>query len=300
MRTWLPVALFPLALAALLEASPARAEGEIRLTAQPVDPSPVPYAATALGRATHRVHVVLSNPSNQRATLEGATFRWSAFRDGVTYPCEDRTDPNARSDIRLQPGRSIALEAVVSCETPLPGDYDVELSVIGSGGVSASRRFVVSVGGGENAPLRLPGDARAWFAAAMTREAWPSHNQPTGARVAVAVINGSKETLGLAPLLMRLRTTVRGSGKRACVDQIVPISTRGEVAPGRVQPTWIPLDCRIKEAGLYDVHVSISSESAPAPRSIGKLVLRVRTGPPSGAHPFGEQLGSSQFRGGGF
>lgn len=294
MRTTGTLSLLLFTASLLLAAAPARAEADFRLdvSARPVEAVPLPYAATALGRATHRVHVVLSNPSTQRATLERALFRWTASRGGIAYACEDRTERNPREDLRLQPGRTVAMEAAVSCETPLPGDYAVQLTVLGAAGPIGGTSFVISIGAGATAPVRLSGNSGPWIAAAVTREARPSRDAPTGARVAIAIINGSKDTLALAPLSAHVRTTARGAKASACADQVTPIGARGELPGGQVHTDWIPLECRLAQEGIYDVRVSVGS-AGREPLLIATLALRVRAGTP-GTRRLGEPLSLQQ------
>lgn len=238
-------------------------------------PSPLPYASTSLGRARHRLRVTATNPSAAPVPLGPALFHYVAQRDGVAYACE-RNDDVERPPLLVEGGKSVTFDRAMTCETALPGDYEVRVRQAPEGDVVA--RFTLSIGAGANAPVRLPWEPRWYAAAAATSGVAPSAQPVTGARVVVAIVNGSRDVTSLGPHEVRLRTTAHDSGERACSEQVVALEPSGDLAPGRVHSTWLTLRCALPSEGVYDIAVSIASgHHAPIP--IATLALRVRSGP---------------------
>lgn len=256
----------------------------LRVVSRLVDPSPVPYASTSLGRATHRVHVSLTNGGDQAATIAGAGVRFQATRAGVAFPCEAREPGSLRWPTSLEPHGVIAAEQDVTCETPLPGEYEVTALVSAPTGELGRSHFPLTISGGKNAPLMLPWDPTGWASTMVSREVPPSKGPTTQARVVLALVNGSSEPKSFGVHVVGVRTRLRSAGKLACPEQQVVLEPRGAVAPGRVHWTWLPLACDLSQEGFYDVDVSLGREGQ-APIAVGSHVLRVAVAPPQRVLP---------------
>ncbi len=243
---------------------------QLRATARLADPAPVPFASTVLGRATHRVRLALGNLSAEEVRFVLPPLRWSATRGAVGYPCEDATS-TPRGTIKIAPRSSTTLDANVTCDLPLPGDYDVTVAL----GRAVRASFVVTITSGPNAPVRLGWDPRAWVAVTGTREVRPGRAE---ARVVLATINGSNAPIAIEPFLARVRLLAPGSRAAVCPDQIVPIEIRGEVLPGRAHQGWTTIECRAPTEGTYAVDVGVLRAGGEV-QSVSRYALRVRSGP---------------------
>ena len=104
------------------------------------DPPAVAYESTALGRATHPVHLVMTNTGARGVQLAPLVFRFRATRDNVAFSCEDASGEEARWPATLDAGASFNLQREVSCETPVPGRYEVALLGRPRGGVDSAER----------------------------------------------------------------------------------------------------------------------------------------------------------------
>ncbi len=232
------------------------------LTMRVSDPPPVPYEATALGRATHSVRLVMTNSGTKTVQLSPVVFRFRATRDNVTFACDDATGEEARWPATLDAGASFTLAREVSCETPLPGRYEVALLGRARGTADTAERaygsFSLQIEPGANPPVPVPWETSLSAASSVTRDMRPSKD-PSTARVVIALINGSRAPIALGPVHATLRVTRRGSTVPPCPERGVELAFSGSLASGASRALTMPLGCVLSAEAIYDVDVAIAN-----------------------------------------
>jgi hypothetical protein len=269
----------------MLSASAVDATGEPTTLAMRVaDPPPVAYEATALGRATHSIRLVMTNTGTRTVRLAPVVFRFRATRDNVTYACEDATGEAARWPATLDAGAAFTLRREVSCETPLPGRYEVALLGRPRGGADSAERvygsFSLQIEAGANAPVRVPWEPALYAASSSTKDMWPTKD-PSSARVVVALINASHAAVALAPVHATIRVSRRGSTTAPCAERGIELAFEGSLASGSSRAVTMPLGCALPAEAIYDVDVSIAG---PGNAKVHVATHSVRVGvipPPS-------------------
>ncbi len=253
-----------------------------------IPPAPVSYDATAFGRATHRLRLVATNATRKATTLPPFALRLSATRDGVDYPC--RAD-EGRTPRVVEPGDSVTIERDVTCETPLPGRYEVDVRALG--GRDQLERYLARVTlvieASSGAPVRLPSDPRLWAAARSTHEIRPGSGEGTGARVFVALINGTTRDVVVDRSRGSVRVRREGAGTLACPERLVDLPFRGTLVAGRIQSVAIPFACDFSEEGSYEIEVALVTESGRLP--ISTSTMRVSRLPTPLPPPAGGMMG---------
>jgi len=282
----------------LAVAAPVTAVGDSSVLAVRVaDPPPLAFDATALGRATRPIRIVLSNPGSTALALTPLLFRFRPLRDGVSFACEDPQGSDDRWPKTLEPGSSFMLARDLTCETPLPGHYDVEIRGRARGTDETERTygsFGMDVEAGSNPPVRLPWDASLHAAAAGTREMRPTRDT-NRARILVAMINGSRSPVTLAPVHATFKVTRRGSRLAPCPERTVSLAFEGSLAPGRMQTLGAGLGCDLSAEAIYDVDISIAN-AAGSRVKVGTQAIRVGVLPPPPPRP--EDNGQARIHGG--
>ena len=279
------LAAVALATASMIAVS-ASAEGTT-LVISVADPRPVPYEATALGRATHSVHLVMTNTSARSVQLAPVAFRFRATRDNVTFSCEDASGEDTRWPATLDAGASFNLARELSCETPVPGRYEV--AVLGrprGAGDSADRlygSFFVQIDAGPNAPVVVPWEPALHAASSATKDARPTKD-PGTARVVIALINASRAPVTLSPVHATLRITRRGSTVPPCPEHGVELAFSGVLASGGTRAVTMPLGCALSAEAVYDVDIAIAN-AAGAKIHVATRAIRVGVIPPPAPRP---------------
>lgn len=264
------------------------------------DPRPIAYEATALGRATHSVHLVMTNTGARSVQLAPVAFRFRASRDGVAFSCEDASGEDGRWPAALDAGASFHLAREVSCETPVPGRYDV--AVLGrprGGGDSADRlygSFVLQIDAGPNAPVPVPWEPALHVASSATKDARPSKD-PGSARVVIALINASRAPVTLSPVHATLRVTRRGSTVAPCPEHGVELAFSGVLASGSTRAVTMPLGCALSAEAIYDVDIAVAS-AAGARVHVATRAIRVGVIPPPAPRPEDVQPATGKVIGG--
>jgi hypothetical protein len=286
---------------ALLSSTAVEAGGDgTTLTMRVADPPPVLYEATALGRVTHSVHLVMTNTGARTVQLAPVVFRFHATRDNVTFPCEDASGGEARWPATLDAGASFNLAREVSCETPVPGRYEVVMVGRPRGAPDSAERvygaFLVQIEPGANPPARLPWEASLHAASSATKDMRPTKDPNTG-RVVIALINASQSPVPLAPLHAALRFTRRGSTVAPCSERDVPLAFNGTLASGSSRAVTVPLGCALSAEAIYDVDVSIAN-AAGAKVHVATHAIRVGVIPPPAPRPEDVTPGQSKVIGG--
>ena len=282
------IALAALALA-LATTSEVHAGGDVAtLAIRVADPPSVTYEATALGRATHTLRLVLTNTGSHTAQLEPLAFRFRPLRDGVLFSCDEpQVGVDDRLPATLEPGASYAFAREVTCDTALPGRYDVEMRARPRGAPDSAERtygsFALRIEPGPNPPVHVPWDASLQVAASGTKELPPTHD-PKAARIMIAMINGTRAPITLAPVRASFRVTRRGSTVPPCPEHGVDLAFTGALAPGRLQTLMTPLNCEIWAEAIYDVDVSIAN-AAGTKVHVATHVVRVGMIPPPPPRP---------------
>ena len=271
-------------LLAMAVASPVLAEGDTSavLSIRVMDAPVVSYDSTALGRGTHPLRLVVTNQGTRAVPLEPLVVRFRPTRDGITFACDE---PRARSDrwpTVLEPNATFGFARDVTCDTPLPGRYDVEVLGRSRSAPAAAERgfgsFVLQVDPGPNPPVRLPWDPALYGAASGTKDMRPN-SDPGAARIVVAITNASKVPVTLAPLRASMLVTRRGSSIHACPERAVDLAFAGSIAPGRSRALSTPLGCDISPEALYDVDIWVANGSGTKVR-LATHPIRVRVNAP--------------------
>lgn len=256
-------------------------------------PPSLPFEATALGRATHPIRLVISSSSTTALSLDPLMFRFRPVRDGVQFSCDDPQTNDERWPAMLEPGGSFVLKRAVACETPLPGRYDVEIRGRPRGGPDSAERtygsFALIIEPGANAPVKLPWELSLHGAASGTKEMRPS-TDPNAARVVVALINGTRAAIKVAPVRATMRVTRRGSTVPTCRERSVDLAFSGSLEPGRKQSVATPLGCVLEAESLYDIDIAIAN-SAGANVHLATHAIRVGVLPPPPPRPEDVQRG---------
>lgn len=266
------------------------------LVVRVADPPAIAYDVTALGTATHPVRVALQNPGARPLAISPLTFRFLPFRDGVAFVCEDPSSIAERWPATLVPGGSFVASRGVTCSTPLPGRYDVEVRARPRGAADGAERtyatFSLHIEPGANPPVALPWAPGLFVAASTTKEIRPG-NDPNAVRLVLATINGAKTTTTLAPLHATTHVTRRGSRLPPCGERGFDFAFGGELAAGRARSLAAPLGCALTADAVYDVEVHVSNAAGAKVRA-GLYAVRVGVLPPPPPRP--EEMTSGQGR----
>lgn len=273
---------------ALVTTSAVDANGDgTTLIMRVADPPPVAYESTALGRATHPVHLVMTNAGPQRVQLAPLLFRFRATRDNVAFSCEDASGEDTRWPATLDAGASFSLARDVSCETPVPGRYEVVVRGRPRGGPDSAERdyavFSLQIEPGANPPVHVPWAPSLEAASSATKEVRPTKD-PNSARVVIALINASPSSVTLAPLHATLRVTRRGSTVAPCPERGVELAFDGSLAAGSSRAVTTPLGCALSAEAIYDVDVAITN-AAGAKVHVATHAIRAGLIPPPPPRP---------------
>lgn len=280
-------------------ALPLAARGDVgRLSIKVAEPGALSFDVTALGRATHQLRLSIGNPSSQPLTLVPLVFRFRPIRDGVAFTCDEPQGADDRWPATLDPSSSFTLGREVSCETPLPGRYDVEVRGRPRKGADSEERtytsFPLTIEPGANPPVRLPWDGNIHASASVTREMRPTKD-PNKARVVIAMVNGTRSSVTLAPVQASFHVTRRGMKIVPCADRQVDLSFNGALAPGRTQSLATSLSCELSQEAIYDVDVTIANSGGTRVK-LASQSIRVGVLPPPPPRP--EDSGQAKIQGG--
>lgn len=251
---------------ALATLSPVRAgDGATALVVTVADPPAMSFDMTALGRATHPLRLLITNPGSSTVQVAPLELRFHPVRDGVEFSCDEaRGGEETRWPATLGAHESFALSRQISCETPLPGRYDVAVRGRPRDALDAAERdygsFSIQIDPGQNPPVRLPWNGALYAAASGTQEMQPT-TDPNGARIVVAMINGTKKKASLAPVRATMRVKRRGTKSLPCAERSADLAFRGSLAPGRSRSLAAPLACDLSEEDIYDVDISLAGPS---------------------------------------
>jgi hypothetical protein len=253
------------------------------LTLRVQDPPPVAFDSTALGRATHSIQLVVWNRGAQPVALEPITVHFRPMRDSIVFTCDEPKSRDDRWPASLEAGGTFAFSREVTCDTPLPGRYDVEIRARPRDAAPSAERiygsFPLQIDPGPNPPVRIPWKPWLYGAASGTKDMRPS-TDPAAAHIVVALINARRAPVTLTPLRATMRITRRGSSIHACPDHSVDLAFSGSLAPGRMQSLATPLGCDISPEGQYDVVVSVANASGAKVR-LATHGIRVHVNTPS-------------------
>ena len=94
-------------------------------------PAVARYQPTSLGIGSEYVAIRLTNTSGQPVAVDHLHATFSATREGVEFPCEERVGGGVRDrDLALlEPQQSATFERMLDCTMPLPGLYHVRTYV---------------------------------------------------------------------------------------------------------------------------------------------------------------------------
>ena len=270
------------------------------LVVRVADPPPVSYESTALGRATHSVHLVMTNTGARTVQLTPVVFRFRAMRDSVVFSCEDASGEDTRWPAALDAGASFHLAREVSCETPVPGRYEVAVLGRPRGNPDSVDRlygsFSLQIDPGANPPVHVPWEPSLHVASSATKDARPTKD-PSTARVVIALINASRSPVTLTSVHATLRVTRRGSTVPPCPEHGVELAFSGPLASGSSRAITMALGCALSAEAIYDVDVSIAND-AGAKVHVATNSIRVGVIPPPSPRPDDVQPGTGKVIGG--
>jgi hypothetical protein len=277
-------------LAALAVTAPVVAGGDAAapsLSVRVADPPVVTFDSTALGRATHSLRISVTNQGRTPVPLEPLAVRFRPTRDGIVFACEDPRSRDDRWPATLEAGATFGFSREVTCDTPLPGRYDVEVRARSRSADASTERsvtsFAIQIDPGSNPPVRLPWDPALHGAASGTKDMRPSKD-PAAARIVVALINATRAAVPLGSVRATTRVTRRGSSVHACAERGVDLAFTGALPAGRSQTLSMPLGCELSVEALYDVDVSITNASGAKVR-LATHAIRVIVNAPSSPGP---------------
>ena len=278
----------PALLVLMAAAPPVLAGGDAAtLTLRVSDPAVVAFDSTALGRATHPLRLVVANQGTQAITLEPLALWFRPVRDGIAFACEESKSRDDRWPATLEPGGTFAFAREITCDTPLPGRYDVEVRGRARSAAAATERkygsFTLQIDPGTNPPVRIPWEPSLYGAASGTKDMRPTKD-PAAARIVVAMINPTRAPVTLAPVRATMRIKRRGYSIQACADRSADLAFSGTLAPGGAQRLATPLGCDISAEGLYDVEVSVANASGVTVR-LATHAIRVTVNAPASPGP---------------
>jgi len=268
-------------------AFPGRAHAESpSIGVRVADPPAVAY--DALGRSTHPIRIAIQNTSGHALGVTPLAFRLRATRDGIAFPCDDLAGNDDRWPAVLDPRETIHLSRDVTCQTPLPGHYDVELLGRPRGSADAEERsyasFSLHIEPGANPPVPLPWTPGPTLLAAAsgTKEMRPSRD-PDLAKIVIGVINGGRTATTLSPMRATLRVSRRGTAVAPCAERSVDVAFSGPLAPGKVKAITLPLGCNLSAEAIYDVTVHLATSVGRV--RIATQAIRVGVLPPPPPRP---------------
>ncbi|AKU95227.1 hypothetical protein AKJ09_01891 [Labilithrix luteola] len=246
------------------------------LSVRIVAPPPFGYDESELGRATHQVRLNVTNPNTVAVPLSPLTFRFVPKREGVEYTCTVAPGNIAdRWPSTLNPGDTVTAERGITCLTPLPGRYDVDVHARAErGGEDTKEHFVgtfeLTIKPSKTPPVPLPWDSRLLVAADATKEIRPKEKS---GRLFVGVINASKGDIAATPFRADLHVSQRGKKNAVCADFSVDLPFTRSIPAGHMQSLDVPLQCNFPQEGIYDIDVTVSKGDSRA--KIGRYSVRV-------------------------
>ena len=268
------------------------------LTLKIAEPGVRAYDSTALGRATHTVRLSLSNPTSQAVPTEPMLMRFRPSRDGIPYECDEPRSRDTRWPRSLDAGATFSFVRDVTCETPLPGRYQVEVLGRAQSAAPGTERaigsFAMQIDPGPNPPLAVPWESSIFAAVAGTKDLRPVRD-PNAARIVVALVNASKVPVTLGTSRVTLRVSRTGSPVAVCPERIVEMPFAGTLAPGRSQSQSTSLGCDISAEAQYDVEVGLAGPNG-ARLHLASHPIRVRVNAPDSPGP--QDWSAVQFTGG--
>lgn len=246
------------------------------LSVRIVAPPPFDYDESELGRATHQVRLNVTNPNTVPVPLSPLTFRFVPKRNGVEYECTVAPGNIAdRWPSKLNPGDTVTAERGITCLTPLPGRYDVDVHARAlRGGEDAAEHFVgtfaLTIKPSLTPPVPLPWDSRLLAAGDATKEIRPKEKS---GRLFVGVINASKEDVAATPFRADLHVSQRGKKNAVCADFSVDLPFARTIPAGHMQSLDVPLQCNFPQEGIYDIDVFV--EKGDSRVKLGRYSVRV-------------------------
>ncbi len=268
-------------------APPAPDRQEVRLTLRA--PGRATYNPEALGLGGQFVVIRLENLGPRAVWIAPLRVAFSAWREGVAFPCQDHVGGSARvrEPSWLSPGQSFAFERDIDCMLPLPGTYEITVSArLGDAPVDPAAQglagsFRLELEPGHRSPRALP--SRAGLFAVMTGsratrpmspEAWARGDY----QVLVAVINASTRPVALGPGRLAFLVYRKGS-PLPCSGQAAPIALPQVLLPGTTRVVRAPVACAPSSEGQYEIVGQLSLDEAGEPVEIGRIGLLVTSDP---------------------
>jgi hypothetical protein len=254
-----------------------------------IAPTHAVYDPQALGVSGQFVTIRVTNDGRRPVALPSLHAVFTATREGVAFPCNERA-PNVRGSLEpstLGAGQSFDFERLLDCRMPLPGKYEVRTWVatadprdrtVLAGAGEYVGGFEIDVGARDDAsPKAVPTTSGLFAIMTGAGEAPPlmpdRWSQGTAYQVAVGLINGGAASLELPAAQLSLLLYKEGS-PYPCSQAAVPLDVPSELAPGATYVTHVAVRCTPPAEGRYLI---VGSLSAPGIENlpIGRVALQV-------------------------
>lgn len=287
-----PGSLLVVAAVLVLNVRPAQgAEGSLEaLDVQVEAPSRIAFAATGLGVATHSIRVILTNGAAHKLVVPAHDLRFDVLREGSRHACEPPAQA-ARWPVALGAGERAELDVRVTCETPLPGSYEIEVRAVPRGGGPGVSHvlgtFPLTVEPGPYPPVRLPWSAGVYASATASRDARPSAGAASTVRLSVAYVNGSAKPLDLPPAQLSVKVT--GPRDASC-ERTLQVPAAPRLEPSRSSVHTFPVACDFRREGVYEVS-AFAVGGADEQILLSKVRVRIRDLPTPLPPPAGGMYG---------
>jgi len=260
---------------------------EPELHASLIAPSRAPYDVDLLGIGTQFVGIRLTNSGDRVAVLGRLRATFTATREGVPFPCNDRhrVVGQEREPASLGPGESFVFDRALDCSMPLPGRYEVGVSVAlgerASGRGDPIGAFSLEVVGGTTTPRPYPARPGLYFAmiggrvtSPLPPEAWRRGDY----HVVVAVVNAGPGPIPVGPARLTMETYRVGS-PFPCSGQADPLAFPDRLEAGGVHTLQAPVTCSPSEEGHYVLVGRLALGAVGSEIEIGRVPLAVSHDP---------------------
>ena len=238
-------------------------------------PSRVELHPIELGTDTQDVVVTVRNEGFESATIGAVRIAYRARRNGAEIPCDDIVGFRARERRTIEPGAHATYIRTISCSMPLPGRYDVAVSIAWNGvSLHEVGRFALDVvdpsGCGPKPVGGRPGLAAAFSGARLAEptRAWPA---------VIAIVNASPhaEPIGSMRVVLRSR---RAGQSIWCTDPATDVPAPETLAAGGMLVSRTSLRCDLTDPGIHVIDATLVLAGSSMPTELGEVRVRITSG----------------------
>lgn len=242
-------------------------------------PAALVFDPSSLGHAVLPARVSLTNQTGTAFPLGARQLDFLARGVLATYPCEVRAPDGDRWPATLEPRASASASRTLTCDTTLPGAYEIEARFADAPSTDAplaSAPLVIEVG--PSGPVALSTRPALRAVATGTRAVVPSR-EPGRVRMVLGLTNATAHPVPLPTVVIETALHLRGS-MLTCKDRR-EVALAGDLGAGKQHVVWMPLACALPTEGEWEVDVDVGEPSGP-PVRLPKHVVHVNamTTPP--------------------